>query len=112
MRRKLYRKLGYSSINHYARCELKFSKTRTGDFVQLARKLEQLPAVRESVAKGELGYTKAREIVKVASPENENGWVEEAKKSSRRDLENKVAVARRRADGQTEPTGVDLPEKK
>jgi len=33
----------------------------------------------------------------VASPENENGWVEEARKSSRRDLENKVAVARRRA---------------
>ena len=97
MRRKLYRKLGYSSINHYARCELKFSKTRTGDFVQLARKFEQLPAVRESVAKGELGYTKAREIVKVASPENETGWVEEAKNSSRRDLENKVAVARRRA---------------
>jgi hypothetical protein len=97
MRRRHYRKLGYSSINHYARTELNFSKTRTGDFVQLARKLELLPAVRESVAKGELGYTKAREIVKVASPENENGWVEEAKKSSRRDLENKVAVARRRA---------------
>ena len=97
MRRRLYRKLGYSSINHYARSELKFSKTRTGDFVQLARKLEQLPVVRESVAKGELGYTKAREIVKVASPENENGWVQEAKKSSRRELERKVAKAKRQA---------------
>ena len=69
MRRGLYRKLGYSSINQYAHVELKFSKTRTGDFVQLARKLEQLPAVRELVENGELGYTKAREIVKVATPE-------------------------------------------
>jgi hypothetical protein len=41
--------------------ELKFSKTRTGDFVQLARKLEQLPAVRESVENGKLGYTTARD---------------------------------------------------
>ncbi len=39
MRRGLYRKLGYSSINQYARTELKFSKTRTGDFIQLARKI-------------------------------------------------------------------------
>ena len=93
MRRKLYRKLGYSSINQYAQIELKFSKTRTGDFVHLARKLEQLPQVRESVANGQVGYTKAREIVKVASPENEKGWVEVAKGSSRRELERQVAEA-------------------
>ena len=105
MRRRLYRKLGYSSINQYARVELKFSKTRTGDFVQLARKLEQLPEVRASIAGGQLGYTKAREIVKVASPETQKGWVEEAKVSSRRELERKVARARRQAKtnpGQTE----------
>ena len=97
MRRGLYRKLGYSSINQYARTELKFSKTRTGDFIQVARKLEQLPEVRESVANGQLGYTKAREIVKVASPETARDWVAEAKGSSRRELERKVADARIRA---------------
>ncbi len=97
MQRRLYRKLGYSSINQYARMELKFSKTRTGDFVQLARKLEQLPAVRELVLKGKLGYTKAREIVKVATPETEEGWVSVAQDSSRRELERKVAVAKKRA---------------
>ncbi len=97
MRRKLYRKLGHSSINQYAHVELKFSKTRTGDFVQLARKLEQLPAVRESVEKGELGYTKAREVVKVATPETEEGWLAAAKDSSRRELERKVAFSKKRA---------------
>ena len=45
MRRRLYRDLNHSSINQYALVELKFSKTRCGDFVQLARKLELLPAV-------------------------------------------------------------------
>jgi hypothetical protein len=97
MRRDLFRKLGYSSINQYAHVELKFSKTRTGDFIQLARKLEQLPAVRESVENGRLGYTKAREIVKVATPETEEGWLATAQDSSRRELERKVAVARQRA---------------
>ena len=106
MRRKLYRKLGHSSINQYAHVELKFSKTRTGDFVQLARKLEQLPAVRELVENGELGYTKAREIVKVATPETEEGWVAAAKDSSRRELERKVAVARKRA--QSNPDQAEL----
>ncbi|MCK9996659.1 MAG: DUF222 domain-containing protein, partial [Candidatus Krumholzibacteria bacterium] len=104
MRRKLYRKLGHSSINQYAHVELKFSKTRTGDFVQLARKLEQLPAVRELVENGELGYTKAREIVKVATPETEEGWVAAAKDSSRRELERKVAVARQRAKSNPDQT--------
>ena len=52
MRRKLYRDLGYSSVNRYAREALGFSKTRTGDYVQLANKLEKLPAVKESVASG------------------------------------------------------------
>ena len=106
MRRKLYRKLGHSSINQYAHVELKFSKTRTGDFVQLARKLEQLPAVRELVEKGELGYTKAREIVKVATPETEDGWVAAAQDSSRRELERKVAVARKKA--KTNPNQTEL----
>jgi len=110
MHRKLYRKLGYSSINQYAHTELNFSKSRTGDFVQLAKKLEQLPEVRKSVANGQLGYTKAREIVKVASPETEKGWVEEAKGCSRRELERKVADARDRArrKAQANPNQAEL----
>jgi 5-methylcytosine-specific restriction endonuclease McrA len=106
MRRRLYRKLGYSTINQYAHVELKFCKTRTGDFVQLARKLEHLPAVRESVESGELGYTKAREIIKVATPKTEEGWLTAAKDNSRRELERKVAVARKRA--KSDPNQAEL----
>lgn len=108
MHSRLYRKLGHSSINQYARAELKFSKTRTGDFVQLARKLEQLPEVRGAIAKGDLGYTKAREIVKVASPENEADWVKAAKGSSRRELERKVTNAKDRARHKTNPGQTEL----
>ena len=66
--RKLYRELGYSSIYQYASEELGFSTTRTGDFKRLSEKLSGLPAISAKVESGELGYTKAREIVKVADP--------------------------------------------
>ncbi len=96
MRRGLYRSLGYSSINQYAMKGLGFSKSRAGDFVRLARELKELPAVAEALASGELGYTKALEIIKVATPETEGKWLEVAG-GSRRDLVKEVKRARRQA---------------
>jgi 5-methylcytosine-specific restriction endonuclease McrA len=73
MRRKLYRELGYSSINRYARQALGFSKTRTGD------------------------------------AENERAWVNEAVKSSRRELETKVAAAKQKAAKSGQPSLMPVP---
>lgn len=109
MKRRLYRELGYPSINQYARQALGFSKTRTGDYVRLVNKLEKLPAVKMSVERGELGYTEAREVVKVADPKNEEEWVAEAKASSRRELETKVARAKRKAAAPEQPSLVPEP---
>jgi len=96
MRRKLFRDLRYSSINQYAIQELGFSKSRTDDFVRLVRQLENLPAVREAVANGELGYTKAREIVSVALPETQDTWLKVAK-GTRKDLVREVKRAKNAA---------------
>ncbi len=96
MTRGLYRELGYSSINQYARVELGFSDRRTSDFVMLCRKLEKLPLVKE-VASGNLGYTAARVIAPVADQTNESGRVEFAVKHSRRELEWEVKRARTEA---------------
>ena len=78
MCRHLYREFECSSINQYANLELGFSKSRTRDFVRLAGKLDKLPAVRQALTKGEIGYTKAREIISVATPETEDGWLKAA----------------------------------
>ena len=96
MRRHLYKELGHSSINQYAMIELGFSKTRTGDFIRLARQLDKLPAVRKAMSSGELGYTKAREIVGVATPDTEDHWLAAAK-GSRRELVHEVKKAKRAA---------------
>jgi len=110
MHRKLYRELGYSTMRAYALEELGFSPTRAGDFILLARKLENLPAVKEEMAAGKLGYTVAREIASVAAPETEKEWLEEAQTKSRRDLSATVKHAREVAkrEAQTDPNQGEL----
>ena len=108
MNRRLYRMLGFSNMAQYAEVELKFSKTRSGNFMHLARKLEQLPAVKKSLATGDLGYTKALEIIKVATPVTQDKWIAEATSIGRRELAEKVkrvkAKARRRRRGAASAT--------
>jgi len=95
LKRRLFTDLGYSSIYQYAAEELGFSTTRAGDFKRLAEKLEALPRVAAKVESGELGYTKAREIVKVADPATEDDWLAVAAKQSRRELEATVKHAKK-----------------
>jgi len=96
MNRGLYRNLGHSSINQYADQELGFCKSKVGDFIRLATQLNKLPAVREAVASGELGYTKARELVSVATPETQDAWLKAAK-GTRKELIIEVKKAKRAA---------------
>ena len=96
MRRRLFRDLGCSTINQYAIRKLGFSKSRADDFIRLARQLDKLPEVREAVVSGDLGYTKAREIISVATPETQGPWLEAAK-GTRKELIREVKKARRAA---------------
>ncbi len=104
MGRHLYRDFDCSSINQYAMKELGFSKTRTGDFIRLARQLDKLPKVKKALSSGELGYTKAREILPVATPETEDSWLNAARKSRRELIREvkKVKLAAKVDPGQRE----------
>jgi len=95
-REQLFRELGYASIYAYGRDGLGFSERKLSAFVRLASALEQLPATRRAVAEGALPWTKARELVAVATPATEARWLAEASSSSRRELERKVCAARAR----------------
>ncbi|MFH2052428.1 MAG: hypothetical protein ABIK96_08170, partial [bacterium] len=104
MARGLYRDLGFASIQIYAQKELGFSRTRTGDFVRMARKLDDLPQIKKSLETGKLGYTKAREIIKVATPATEKAWVKAACTTPRGRLAEDVARVRAQAtDLRTSP---------
>ncbi len=92
--RRLFRELGYASINQYAEQELGFSSSRTGDYLQLCRSFKKLPQVKEKVKSGELAYTAARVLARVANEENEKGWLDFALNNSRRELEREVKRAK------------------
>ncbi len=108
LKRRLYEELGCSSIHQYAAERLGFSPARTSQFLELARALESLPALRRSLARGEVAWTKARTVVKVATPKTDAFWAEQARTTTRRELEHRVAVVRARAKeraGGTESAG-------
>ena len=97
LQRKLYLELGYSSIQQYAELELGFKKARTSQFLRLSEALRELPELRESVARGDVSWTKAREVSGVATRKTESAWIAEARASTSRELERKVALTKERA---------------
>ena len=97
LHRKLYRELGYSSMHQYAAVELKFSRTRTAQFIRLAESLVQLPGLRRSLARGDVSWTKAREVARVATPGTEQAWIDHARNSTSRELERTVSETQRAA---------------
>jgi 5-methylcytosine-specific restriction endonuclease McrA len=102
-KRGLFRDLGYSSIYQYSEAGLGFSKSRTRDFVRLAAKLDELPKVKKAMARGELGYTKAREVVKVATPKTEDDWLKAAE-APRKELVKQVKRVKKAAKVDTNQT--------
>ncbi len=100
--RKLYKDLGYASIYLYAEQELGFSTSKTTNFMKLARSLDDLPQLKKELVNGDIGYTKACEVIKVASQENVDQWLDEARKTPRRELAKKVARARNMAQTQNQ----------
>jgi 5-methylcytosine-specific restriction endonuclease McrA len=95
-RRELFRALGHPSLELYAVHELGFSRNRTWQFKRLADDLDRLPALRDAVATGELGWTKAQQVARVAGESTQAAWVAKAKVTGRRELEREVHAARQR----------------
>jgi 5-methylcytosine-specific restriction endonuclease McrA len=95
-RRQLYRQLGHASLELYATQSLGFSRNRYWQFKRLADDLDRLPALKEAVIAGDLGWTKAQQVARVATEETQEAWVAKAATSSRRVLEQEVRRARKR----------------
>ncbi|MBK8167202.1 MAG: HNH endonuclease [bacterium] len=93
-RRALYRALGHASLQIYAAQALGFTDNRYWQFKRLADDLDRLPALKSAVAAGEVGWTKAQQVARVATPATQAAWVDRAKTVGRRELEREVRAAR------------------
>jgi hypothetical protein len=89
--RRLFRELGYSSVMHYGTRALGLSPAGVWDRLRTARAPRMLPAVAAAVRQGQLSWCKAREVIRVATPETAAAWVERAQSLSCRELEAAVA---------------------
>lgn len=78
-RLELFRLLGYSSVTAYAYSVNGFGSSKTSALIQIAEACEVLPRIREAFLKGDLGCSAAEQIVKKATPEDEEEWLRKAK---------------------------------
>jgi hypothetical protein len=95
-RRGLYRQLGHASLQMYATQALGFSDNRYYQFKRLAADLDRLPVLRKAVETGEIGWTKALQVARVATATTQAAWVAKATTTGRRELELQVRQARKR----------------
>jgi len=107
--RGLHKERGFSSIGDYS-MELVGIKPRKAQYlVFIAGRLEALPGIREAFEAGELPWTKAREIVSVATPETEAEWLDKARALSNRDLEKAVRRHAGRESGEFATVTISMP---
>ena len=85
-----YRELGYAGLAEYGERAFGLGAGKAGQLASLGRKLRRLPALDAALASGSLGWTKARTVSQVATPETDEAWVALALVSSSRELERAV----------------------
>jgi hypothetical protein len=87
----LYRALGYAGLVEYGEQAFDFGPRKSMQLAALGRKLPELPLLDLALSSGALGWTKARALCPVITPETERAWVERATKVTSRVLEEQVA---------------------
>ena len=90
-RRGWYKDVAYPRVEDFAWVELEIPAGKAKDLVALAEKLEGLPRIAEAFAAGEIDWTKARTIARVATAADEDAWLYEARSSTNRGLERNRA---------------------
>jgi hypothetical protein len=91
--RWLYLRFGHASTVDYARERLGFEERKTRTFLFVAERSPSLPRIANALRRGDLPWTKAREVVRVAQPETERQWLEKCRTLSNRQLESEVRKA-------------------
>ena len=92
--RKLYKELGYASLAEYGEQALNFRDGKTGQLATLGDRLKGLPHLDAAMKHGAIGWTTARSIARVATPETEEEWIKRAMSVSSRELEDLICDAR------------------
>jgi hypothetical protein len=88
---RLFDPLGHASIEEYAAAVLDLPARQTRDLVRIGRALPNLPRLAAVLRAGALDWTKARELVRVATADTELEWITRARAVTSRVLEAQIA---------------------
>jgi hypothetical protein len=88
--RQLYLQYGHGNTIDYARERLGFEERKTRSLLNIARSFEKLPNLNSAFRRGDIPWTKAREVAKVAKPETDREWLVKTQSLSNRQLEKEV----------------------
>src|SRR5205807_3147745 len=86
-RREGYADWGCRSTAHWLNWRCGIGVVAAREHVKVGRRLAELPVLRAAFASGELSYSKARAVVRVATPETEATLVEWARHATAAQLE-------------------------
>ncbi len=89
-----FRELGYPSLFSYVNQCLGLSEACAYQLILVGRKSREVPALQMAIAAGETTVAKAKTIVSVLTPQNQQDWLEKARTLSTRELEKAVAEER------------------
>jgi hypothetical protein len=87
----IWRPFGYSSLVEYMEMRLGYSPQAARDRLRVANIVETLPRIAAAMDSEELPFGKARELVRVVTPETEPVWLEAIKDKNTRQVEAMVA---------------------
>ncbi len=89
--RKTFREYECTSLFQYAVKHLKLSEDVAFNFITVARKAIEVPALKQEIQAGTITVAKARKICSVLTAGNQSHWLAKATEVSTRELEREVA---------------------
>ena len=93
--RALYSQLGYANTVHYATTRLGLSRSFAYELMKNGRELDGLPRIDKAFRQGELSWSKTRLITRVAVPETQEQWLDEARSTSCKELGREVSASQK-----------------
>jgi hypothetical protein len=106
LRDRAHRALGFARLNDYTRERLGCSAREVQSLGRVAERLQTLPLIAAAFARGELCWTRLRDLVEVAKPADEEGWLALIRGPGAR-IAEVAARRRRRARGEDDHQTID-----
>jgi len=78
-RLELHKACGYASLSALAWDRYQWGRSKTSESLAIVKACQELPKTRAAFEAGSLEWTKAREVTKIATPQDEDLWLERSK---------------------------------